>query len=101
MVFGRREPKPRKFDPDWVISPGETLRDWMEENGLGRMEHAVAQTCGRMSDEMFQGILDGKTKITPDIAKALEHGTAIPAQLWLNLERAFRDGLAAGKKWIK
>ena len=24
----------RVWAPDWVISPGETLRDWMDENGL-------------------------------------------------------------------
>jgi plasmid maintenance system antidote protein VapI len=83
------------FDPDWVISPGETLREWREENGLG--PQAAATTCGRMAIAGYERIEAGKRRITKPIAEALAHGTGIPASLWLNLERAYRDGLARGK----
>jgi plasmid maintenance system antidote protein VapI len=91
------------FDHDWTISPGETLRDWMEENGLvlgTRLLTKVAATaCGHMDERQFRGILDGKRKITNVAACRLQQGTGIPARVWLNLERAFRQGLAEGKHW--
>lgn len=85
-----------KFDPDWVVAPGDTLREWMEENHLS--PRVTATACGRMPLNLFKGVLAGETKITPDLAKGLEHGTRIPAYLWMNLERAYRAGLASGKK---
>jgi len=39
------------FDPDWCICPGETLREWREENHLG--VKAAATTCGRMPADMY------------------------------------------------
>jgi plasmid maintenance system antidote protein VapI/DNA-binding XRE family transcriptional regulator len=87
------------FDPDWVISPGETLRDWIDENGL--TVRSTATVCGRMPVERLARILDGKQPITRKDAAALAHGTGIPAQLWLNLERQFREGLAARRVWVR
>lgn len=94
-----------KWNPDWVISPGETLRDWMEENGFvsGKrlLVKPVATACGRMPVERLERILSGKQRITTVDAAKLAAGTGISPRLWLNLERAFRQGLAEGKKWVK
>ena len=87
------------FDPDWVISPGETLRDWIEENGL--TVRSTATVCGRMDPKELQRILDGVRHVTPKVAEKLAYGTGIPARLWLNLERQFRKGLAEGKTWVR
>ena len=91
------------WDPDWVISPGETLREWIQENGfvLGDrlLVKPVATACGRMDPKQLQGILDGKRKISAVAAAKLQAGTGISASLWINLERAFRQGLAEGKTW--
>ncbi len=84
------------FDRDWTIAPGETLRDWCEENGLPHRTAAVA--CGRMPVETFERIVSGKQRITKTIAAALSHGTGIPASLWLNLERGYRADIKAGRK---
>lgn len=84
-----------RFDPDWIISPGEILRDWLDENGLTPKPAATA--CGLTYDE-FSEVLTGDHRIDDYIAEHLAHGTGIPARLWLNLERAYRNGLAAGKK---
>lgn len=83
------------FDPDWTIKPGETLREWIEENGLTVRSTAVA--CGRMDPMRLQGILDGKA-ITQEDAERLAHGTGIPARLWRALERRYRADLRAGRK---
>jgi HTH-type transcriptional regulator/antitoxin HigA len=84
-----------RFDPDWVISPGETLREWIDENGLS--VKSTATIC-RLRPIEIEGVLRGSRKITPRIANGLHAGTQISARLWLNLERAYRDGLAAGKR---
>lgn len=88
---------PVKFDPDWCIHPGTTLRDWREENGLGTK--AAATCCGRMPVDLYERVEAGTKRISIPIADGLAHGTGIPARLWLNLEVNFRAGLKAGKTW--
>ena len=85
------------FNPDWVVHPGSVLREWREENHLPVA--AAAVTCARMPVLLYLEIEDGQQPIDDKIAAALAHGTGIPATLWLNLERIFRAGLAAGKSW--
>jgi plasmid maintenance system antidote protein VapI len=89
----------RPFDPDWTIHPGETLREWREENGLG--VKAAATTCGRMDPVVFSAVESGKRRITKTIAAQLQHGTCIPARLWLSLEERFRADLKAGRTWTQ
>jgi predicted transcriptional regulator len=57
-----------EFDPDWTVHPGETLREWREENGLG--VKAAATTCGRMDPVVFSAVESGKRRITKTIRKA-------------------------------
>lgn len=82
------------FDPDWVIAPSQTLKDWREENRLGI--RSAATTCA-MTPEEYERVEAGKRKITITVAAKLAYGTGIPGKLWLNLERVYRAGLAAGK----
>lgn len=82
------------FEPDWVVSPGETLRDWMQEHDLG--VRATATTCG-LAPRDIQGILSGRLRVTSALAERLEKGTRVSRKLWVNLERSYREGLANGK----
>jgi HTH-type transcriptional regulator/antitoxin HigA len=82
------------FDRDWTIAPGETLREWIEENGLSPR---ITATVARLRPVEIEGVLRGSRKITPRIAAGLQRATDIPARLWLNLERAYRADLAAGR----
>lgn len=86
------------FEPNWVIAPGETLREVIDQSDLSNS--ALAEACGHMPIEMLHGILAGDVEITEEIAMSLNTGTGISVQLWLNLERAYRAGLAAGKPRI-
>lgn len=81
-------------DRDWVVSPGEILREWMQENGFSERRTAISSGLDLRD---IQGLLSGRVAITKAVAGHLEQGTQIPAKLWLNLERAYREGLAAGK----
>lgn len=84
------------FNPDWVVAPGETLREWRDWAHLPAK--AAAKACGRMPVELYLGIEAGAEPITEDIAARLYAGTGIFTKFWLNLEKRYRDGLAAGKK---
>lgn len=83
-----------RFNPDWVISPGETLKEVMANNGL--TVRAVARMTTIPSADV-QAILDGELHITEKVANCLAK-TQVPAHLWRNLERAYRQGLVQGKK---
>jgi plasmid maintenance system antidote protein VapI len=87
------------FNPDWVIHPGETLREWREENHLAIS--AAAMACARMPVALYERVEAGSEPISETIASALAHGTGISKTFWLNLERNFRAGLAAGKTWTR
>jgi plasmid maintenance system antidote protein VapI len=82
-----------KFDPDYVVAPGATLADWIEENGLSVR---VTATMCRMKPEHLQRIID-KGPIGEVAARKLAQGTGISAQFWLALEHNYRVWLAAGK----
>lgn len=82
------------FDPDWVVKPGETLQEMLDEYNLSPRIAAVS--CG-LTERDLQNVLDGK-RITKRIAAGLARLPVTPsAQFWLNLEHNYRKGLAAGK----
>lgn len=83
-----------RWNPDWTLAPGATLRDWADENHLPH--RVAARACG-MWPSLFRGILTGEVPITEPIAEALSHGTGITASFWLNYERRYRADLNAGR----
>lgn len=82
------------FDPDWVVRPGATLQEWMDVAGVEMVD--LASVSGLRAMTVY-GILHGTVEITPTVAEGLERGTHISVDMWLNLERIYRAGLAAGK----
>ena len=83
------------WDPDYVVAPGETLKEWFAEMGLPL---PVAALYG-LPERTLKRIFEGKQKITPSIANRLSNLTQVGAPFWLALEHNFRVGLAAGKRW--
>lgn len=84
-----------KFDPDWVVHPGATLREWFDDVGLPL---SVGKLYG-LDERTLHRLFDGRQKITPTIAQRLCNLTHIGAPFWLAYEHNFRVGLAAGKHW--
>lgn len=84
-----------KFDPDWVVAPGETLDEWFTEVGLPL---SVCEHYG-IKRRTLDRIIAGSQPITPKLAQQLCNLTQIGAPMWLALEHNFRVGLAAGKTW--
>lgn len=85
------------FDPDWVIAPGETLKDWFGSIGL---PWSISETHG-ISAAQLQLIFDGDEPITFKLAHQLMAMTGISAQFWQALEHNYRVGLAAGKTRVR
>ncbi len=83
------------FDPDWVVAPGEMLREWFDSVGLPLV---CAEKYG-ISQRTLSMLFRGTQKITPALAQKLCNLTFIGAPMWLALEHNFRVGLAAGKHW--
>lgn len=88
------EEESHRWDPNYICCPGEILQEWIDEMKADTQE--VAQACHiYLSD--FRQILDGKKVITDTIAEGLYQGTGISPGMWINLEKSYRAGLAAGK----
>lgn len=88
-----------EFNPDWCVAPAEMLAEWMREHGLTR--GMLARRCGRGEADvkaalLIRDVLDRKPLLEAH-AEMLAQGTDVSARFWLNLERDYRDGLAAGR----
>ena len=91
-----------EFNPDWTIAPSETLREWMDENGMSvRVLAASSVWLGPKSvtkvqaAALIQDVLDRKP-LTAAHATTLARGTGVEVRFWLALEHNYRAGLAAG-----
>jgi len=81
----------RKMEPAEVFAPGEFIKDelaareWKQED--------LAAIMGR-SPKVVSEIISGNTGITPETAEGLSAAFGTTAQLWMNLETAYRLALS-------
>ncbi len=73
--------------PAETFPPGEYLSDELDARGWSQAE--FADIIGRPASAVSQ-IVKGKRAITPEIAKELAAALGTGAELWLNLEAAYR-----------
>jgi HTH-type transcriptional regulator / antitoxin HigA len=73
--------------PAEVFPPGEYLRDELEERGWSESE--FADIIGRPLQALSE-ILNGRKEITADTAVAFSDALGTSAELWLNLQAAYR-----------
>lgn len=73
--------------PAEVFSPGEFLRDELEERGWTQAD--LADIVGRPIGTVNE-IIKGKRKITPETAQGLSAALGTSAEFWLNLETAYQ-----------
>ena len=76
------------YRPDYVVPPGETLRDTLEV--LDMTQADLARRTG-LSTKHINQLIQGSVALTPDTALALEHVTGVPARLWNALEANYRQ----------
>ena len=74
-------------DDDGVFPPGDTLAEWLSEQGMSQTELAAR---AELPVEHVQQIIEGTAALTASTAVRLEQATGISAYLWSNLERFYR-----------
>jgi plasmid maintenance system antidote protein VapI len=79
--------------PDWVACPGEILRAWIVETGFPRH---LAETVYEIPHDTLDRVLDGAQELDTILATKLTRMTRIPETYWLDLEKTYRAGIAAG-----
>lgn len=82
------------FRPDYVIPPGETLRDRLAEINLSQAD--LAARTG-LSTKHVNQIIQGNAPITLETSLALERVTGMPANFWNRREADYREALLRSK----
>lgn len=78
----------KKFDPDWRVSPGEVLKEWMYEHRIHKISE-VAEMAN-MQRTHVRDILWGQATVTSAVAQSLAEVTGTTANFWINLEAEYR-----------
>jgi HTH-type transcriptional regulator/antitoxin HigA len=81
----------RAFRPDYVIPPGETIADLLEEHEMTQTE--LATRLGVTLKHVNQ-VVNGGASISADLALGLEKVFRVPAHFWLNRESLYQADLA-------
>lgn len=68
---------------DFIIHPGETIKEVLEERQMNQEELAIRTG---FSPKHVSEVVNGKKGISPSFAKGLEYVFGIPAGFWINLQ---------------
>ncbi len=81
----------KRYLPDYVTPPGDTLLETLEVIGMTQTE--LANRMGRPKKTINE-IIKGKAAITPETALQLELVLPMPASFWNERERKYQETLA-------
>tara|TARA_B100000959_G_C14993875_1_gene629239 strand:+ start:5979 stop:7058 length:1080 start_codon:yes stop_codon:yes gene_type:complete len=87
--------KEYRFDPDYAIAPGETLKETMESMDMSQKELSVRTG---LTVQSLNRIFKGEQPITYETANRLELTTGVPAHMWNNLEAKYREQITKIKE---
>lgn len=68
---------------DFIIHPGETIKEVLEEKQMNQEELAIRTG---FSPKHVSEVVNGKKGISPSFAKSLEYVLGMPASFWINLQ---------------
>lgn len=80
-----------EFIPEFIVPPGETLLETIEDLGISQTE--LAKRTGRPLKTINE-IIKGKTRITEETSLQLEKVLGIPSSFWNTLEKNYREAIA-------
>ena len=82
---------PRKrFETDYAVPPGETVKEFIEFSGITKAEFAKRLD---VTEQSLYRICGGRQPITPEVARNLELVTGTPATFWNALEFNYQSDL--------
>ena len=73
---------------DFIVTPGDFIEEWLEENDLTQAEFARRLGC---SPKHVSQVIHKGDAVTTDFANRLERVTRVPAARWLQLEAFYRS----------
>ena len=73
--------------PALALSPGTYLAGVLEQLDVSPSELARRSGCPA---DVVDGVLNGTTVVTPEIAVQIEKAVGVPAQVWVELESDYR-----------
>lgn len=68
---------------DFIIHPGETIKEVLEERQMNQEELAIRTG---FSPKHVSEVVNGKKGISPSFAKSLEYVFGMPVSFWINLQ---------------
>ena len=83
--------QPLKYEPDYAVAPGATLKEVLEEKGISQT--ALATRSG-LAEKTISQIINGVAPITYETAEKFELALGVPARFWNQRELEFRENLA-------
>lgn len=95
------------FAPDWVVAPGESISDLLEERGWTQSDLAIRTG---FTTKHINLLLKGNAAISEEAALKFERVLGSTARFWLSMETQYREhlaraeavkGLAQHVDWLK
>ncbi|MGQ0633956.1 MAG: helix-turn-helix domain-containing protein [Planctomycetaceae bacterium] len=80
-----------KYEPDYAVAPGATLKEILDEKGISQAALAVR---AEMAEKTISQIINGVAPITYETAEKLELVLGVPARYWNQRELAYRESQA-------
>lgn len=96
-----------EFAPEWIVAPGDTIADLLEERGWTQAE--LAMRTGFTTKHVNQ-LLKGEAPITQETAAKLEKVLGSTVRFWMGLDTQYREqrarsaelaALAKEGDWLK
>lgn len=96
-----------QYIPTIVFHPAETLREKLEEMGMGIKEFALR--TGK-PEKTIIAVLNEESSLTPEMAVLFENVTKIPADFWINKQARYNEfiarkrhaeAIAEAEEWVK
>jgi HTH-type transcriptional regulator / antitoxin HigA len=84
-----------RFEPDYAVPPGVTLKEVLEEQGMSQTDFAIR--CG-LAHKTINQIINLGAPISVDTAERFEFVLGIPASFWNRRELAFREATAKAEQ---
>lgn len=77
---------------DFIIHPGETLKEILEDRGMSQRELASRID---VTEPYINSVVEGQRPISVTFAKKLEYALGIDARFWINLQANYDTELEA------
>ena len=84
-----------QFTPDYAGHPGQSIEEMLEYIGMSQRE--LAERSSRPLKTINE-IIHGKASLTAETALQFERVLGVPARMWINYERNYREHLARAEE---